>query len=101
MPILRALAPIVANAGTAAASLAGMRTAANLKTDERIRALEEQLVRMAEVSSGLAKQTQAIAQELAAQERAAEVLEQKLAATRILAIAAICIAAVAVIVSRL
>jgi hypothetical protein len=74
LPILRTLAPLIADAGRIAV---GLRTSAASQTDDRVVRLEQQTIRAGEVLKGVAEQLQALAQELRVQAEATEALKRK------------------------
>ena len=100
VPILKALATIIANSAPAVAQFAGMRkSAANLKVDERMRAIEEEVARVGVVVVGLAQQAQAIAEELRAQAVLNESQEKKMNICLGLSIIALCLGCTALIIT--
>ena len=100
LPILKALAPILVNAGAAAASFAGIRGSASaLKSEERMRIIEEELARVGEVSANLAEVTQAIAEELRTQAAVNLALEKKMKRCLLLSAIAVCLGAAGLIVA--
>lgn len=87
LPILRALAPLIAEAG---GMVAGMRsTGRATKVEERVEKLEGEMLRAGEVLSGVAQQLQAIAQELRVQAEATERLQRRAQATLIVSVVAL------------
>ena len=88
LSIIKALAPIAANA---AASFAGMRqSASGLKTEERIRKLEEETLQMGEGLAGLTLQVQALADALRIQAARHDAQDTQLRICLALAILALC-----------
>lgn len=67
LPILKALAPLVANAGALLVNARSTETAG--RTEDRLRNLEEETVRAGEVLTGVTQQLQALAQVNAALEK--------------------------------
>ena len=67
IPILKALAPIIAEGAAAAAGMAGLRKASSgMKEHETLGELEEKVLRIGRVTVGLAQQTKAAIEEQAA-----------------------------------
>jgi hypothetical protein len=79
LPILRAIAPLLAASSGIAGSL-GERAgqARNMASDDRIRKLEEDLLKMSQVVAGSVEQLQAAAQELRVQVDLNESRQKKL-----------------------
>lgn len=69
LPILKALAPLVANAGALLVNARSTESAG--RTEDRLRKLEEENVRAGEVLTGVTQQLQALAQVNAALEKKA------------------------------
>lgn len=75
LPILRTLAPLIADAGRI---VVGLRTSgAASQTEDRFSKLEQQTIRAGEVLKGVAEQLQALALELRVQAQATEALKRK------------------------
>lgn len=90
LPILKALAPLVANAG---ALLVNARsTEAAGRTEDRLRKLEEETVRAGEVLTGVTQQLQALAQVNAA-------LERKVRTALVLAVIGLCLGLAGLVVA--
>ena len=92
--ILRNLSPIV---GEAAGLFLGRKSAENLKNDERIRKLEEELIRLLGVTMKLAEQTQAIAEELRVQNAVNAAQQKNLRMCLVVSIVASCVAVAAIV----
>ena len=90
IPILKALAPLVANASGVVANLSSTKTAAG--SDEKIRRLEEGAIKAGELLSAITEQTEAIARELKAQAEINEALERRARRATVVAWAAVAIA---------
>ena len=87
LPILRTLAPLIADAGRI---VVGLRTSgAASQTEERFSKLEQQTIRAGEVLKGVAEQLQALALELRVQAEATEALKRKVNILLVVAIAAL------------
>jgi hypothetical protein len=93
---LRAIAPVIAEAGRLAA---GLRSGASAKTDDRLLQLEQEAVRAGNVIRGLAEQLQAVAQELQVQAAAAEALQRKATTLLYVSIGALGVGIAALVVS--
>lgn len=91
LPIIKALAPLIVDAGSI---VAGLRGANARKADDRLAKLEQETLRAGEVISGLAQQMQALARALRIQAEQTEQLQRK---TRVLLGVAIGASAVAVV----
>ena len=74
LPILRTLAPLIADAGRIAV---GLRTANAPQYEDRVTKLEQQTIRAGEVLKGVAEQLQALAEELRVQAESTETLRRK------------------------
>ena len=97
IPILKALAPLIAQAGGVAAGLRSSNVAA--KMEDRVDTLERETLRAGEVLTGLAQQLQAIAQELRVQAELVEAMRKKVTALLVVAGAAVCVGTTALIVA--
>ena len=97
IPILKALAPLIAQAGGVAAGLRSSNVAA--KMEDRVDTLERETLRAGEVLTGLAQQLQAIAQELRVQAELVEAMRKKVTALLVVAGAAVCLGTTALIVA--
>jgi type II secretory pathway component PulF len=87
LPILRTLAPLIADAGRIAV---GLRTSdATAKSEDRMLKLEQQTIRGGEVLKGVAEQLQALAEELRVQGEVTEALRQKMKTQMIISISAL------------
>lgn len=75
LPILQALAPLLANAGGIAASLRAPRGSVN--NEDRLQALETEALRAGEVLAGITKQLQAVAEVVRVQAELNEARERK------------------------
>ena len=73
-PILRTLAPLIADAGRIAV---GLRTANTTQNEDRVIKLEHQTIRTGEVLKGVAEQLHALAEELRVQAETTESLKRK------------------------
>ncbi|MEO7414119.1 MAG: hypothetical protein ABIZ81_12265 [Opitutaceae bacterium] len=93
--ILKNLAPIVGEA----ASFLGRKSAENLKNEERLRKLEDELIRSLAVTMKLAEQTQAIAEELRAQDAVNAAQEKKMKLCLVVAIVASGVAVAAIVIA--
>ena len=74
LPILRTLAPLIADASRIAV---GLRTANATQNEDRLTKLEQQTIRAGEVLKGVAEQLQALAEELRVQSESTEALRRK------------------------
>jgi hypothetical protein len=74
LPILRTLAPLIADASRIAV---GLRTANATQNEDRVMKLEQQTIRAGEVLKGVAEQLQALAEELRVQAETTEILRRK------------------------
>ncbi|HWL14044.1 MAG TPA: hypothetical protein VNR00_00485 [Opitutus sp.] len=83
MSILRALAPLAAQAGRLVVDLRASST--NAKLDERFGKLEQETLRAGEVLAGVAQQLQALAEQLRVQAEQAEALRRRANAMMIVA----------------
>jgi hypothetical protein len=92
LPIIKALAPLIVDAGSIVAGLRGAGSAR--KADDRVAKLEQETLRAGEVISGLAQQMQALAQALRMQAEQTERLQRR---TRVLLGVAIGASALAVV----
>jgi hypothetical protein len=73
MPILKALAPLMAEAGGIVAGLRGNKTA---RIEDRVGRLEQETIRAGEVLTGLARQLEAVANQLRVQAEATRRLQR-------------------------
>ena len=88
-PILRTLAPLIADAGRI---VVGLRTSGSAsQTEDRFSKLEQQTIRAGEVLKGVAEQLQAVALELRVQAEATEALKRKAKVLLVVAIVALAI----------
>lgn len=98
IPILKALAPLVAQAGSIAAGLRSSNAAA--KTEERVGRLERETVQATEVLSGLAQQLQVLAEQLRVQAEITERLQRRARVLLATSLAALGISVVAIVLAR-
>ena len=94
--ILRALAPLIADAGRVAV---GMRTNGAARTEERVAQLERETMRTGEILKGLAEQLQVVAEQLRVEADVAEQLRQKAKTMLILSASALAIGVASLIVA--
>lgn len=95
VPILKALAPLAAEAGTAALAFARKRNSAGeMKEHRSLQELEESILRISKVTAALAEQTKALAEQQAAINAS---LEKKVRASLFLAVAALGVAVTALV----
>ena len=87
LPILRTLAPLIADAGRIVVGLRSSGAAS--QTEDRFSKLEQQTIRAGEVLKGVAEQLQALALELRVQAEATEALKRKVNAVLIVSIVAL------------
>ncbi|ACB74598.1 hypothetical protein [Opitutus terrae] len=87
LPILKALAPLLAEAGGMVAGLRSSGRAANIEV--RTDKLEREMLRAGEVLSGLAQQLQAVAQELRVQAELVEAAQKRARVMLILSVVAL------------
>ena len=96
VPILKALAPLAAEAGTAALAFARRRNASSdLKESRSLKELEEGLLRISKVTVTLAEQTKALAEQQAAIDAS---LDRKIKICLFVALAALGFALAALVV---
>lgn len=74
LPIIKALAPLIVDAGSI---VAGIRSGNAKKVDDRVARLEQETLRAGEVISGLAQQMQALAQAVRLQAEQTEQLQRR------------------------
>jgi hypothetical protein len=74
LPILRTLAPLIADAGRIAV---GLRTTNATQNEDRLQKVEQQTIRAGEILKGVAEQLQALAQELRVQAETTDALKTK------------------------
>ena len=74
LPILRTLAPLIADAGRIAV---GLRTTNATQNEDRLLKVEQQTIRAGEILKGVAEQLQALAQELRVQAETTDALKRK------------------------
>ena len=87
LPILRTLAPLIADAGRI---VVGLRTSGSAsQTEDRFSKLEQQTIRAGEVLKGVAEQLQALAVELRVQAEATEALKRKVNTLMVVSIVAL------------
>ena len=86
LPILRTLAPLIADAGRIAV---GLRTANATQNEDRVIKLEQQTIRAGEVLKGVAEQLQALAEVLRVQAESTEVLRRKVEKLFIISVVAL------------
>lgn len=87
LPILRALAPLIAEAG---GLVAGFRSSGkNTKVEDRVSQLEQQTIRAGEVLTGLARQLEAVANQLRVQAEATQALQRQAKISLIMSIVAL------------
>lgn len=100
IPIIKAIAPLIAASTGIVASL-GERQAQEKSgaSAERIKKLEDDLLRMGEVLAGAMEQLQATADALRLQSEINGSLESRLRNARILAMVALCLSVAALVVS--
>ena len=96
IPILKALAPLIAQAGGIAAGLRSSREATRM--EDRVARLEQETLRAGEVLTGVAQQLQAIAQELTRQGELTEALQRRARFTMMGSAVAVALAVVALVV---
>ncbi|HYP16109.1 MAG TPA: hypothetical protein VEQ65_02780 [Opitutus sp.] len=96
IPILRALAPLVLNAGSVVATL---RSSGGVKTEDRVARLEQETLRAGEVLTGLAQQLQAIAEELRVQAEQTEAMRRQARLCLIVAGVALLLSVTALVVA--
>ena len=89
LPILRTLAPLIADAGRI---VVGLRTSnSTQKEEDRLLKLEQQTIRAGEILKGVAEQLQALAQELRVQAETTDALKRKVEKLFIFSISALVI----------
>lgn len=71
IPILKTLAPLVANAGSI---VAGLRAGSSAKIEDRVEKLEHQTLRAGEVLTALAQQLEVVAEQTVVLERRARAM---------------------------
>lgn len=98
IPILRALAPLIANAGGVVASLRSSGAAA--KMEDRVAQLERETLRAGEILTGVAQQLQAIVEALRVQAEQTEALRRRVLWLAILGLAALAVGLGALLVAR-
>ena len=86
LPILKTLAPLIADASRIAV---GLRTANATQTEDRVIKLEQQTIRAGEVLKGVAEQLQALAEELRIQAESTEALKRKVEKLLIISVIAL------------
>jgi hypothetical protein len=86
LPILRTLAPLIADAGRIAV---GLRSSNATQREDRVAKIEQQTIRAGEVLKGVAEQLQALAQELRIQAETTEALKRKVEKLLIVSIVAL------------
>ena len=87
LPILRTLAPLIADAGRI---VVGLRTSnSTQKEEDRLLKLEQQTIRAGEILKGVAEQLQALAQELRVQAETTDALKWKVEKLFIVSISAL------------
>jgi len=86
LPILRTLAPLIADAGRIAV---GLRTANATQNEDRVIKMEQQTIRAGEVLKGVAEQLQALAEELRVQAELTEALKRKVEKLFVIAVIAL------------
>lgn len=96
VPILKALAPLVAEASAAAFAFARKRNSpSEIKAQKSLQELEEGILRVNQVTVALVEQTKALAEQQAAIN---VLLEKKIKACLFVAIAALCLAVTALVI---
>ena len=88
LPILRTLAPLIADAGRIAV---GLRTTNATQNEDRLLKVEQQTIRAGEILKGVAEQLQALAQELRVQAETTDALKRKVDRLFILSVIALVI----------
>ena len=89
LPILRTLAPLIADAGRI---VVGLRTSnSTQKEEDRLLKLEQQTIRAGEILKGVAEQLQALAQELRVQAETTDALKRKVEKLFIVSISALAV----------
>ena len=97
IPILKALAPLIAQAGGIAAGLRSTRDATRM--EDRVGKLEQETLRAGEVLTGVAQQLQALAQELTRQAEVTQALQRRAAMMMVFSGGALAASVVALIVA--
>jgi hypothetical protein len=87
LPILRTLAPLIADAGRIVVGLRSSGAAS--QTEDRFSKVEQQTIRAGEVLKGVAEQLQALALELRVQADASEALKRKVTVLLVVSIVAL------------
>jgi len=99
LPILKAIGPLIAASSGIVTSLGERQgQTRNGPVDERIKKLEEDVLRMGEVVAGSVKQLQAMAEELRVQSEFNATKDSRLRWALICSIAALCMSAAAMVV---
>ena len=88
LPILRTLAPLIADAGRIAV---GLRTTNATQNEDRLLKVEQQTIRAGEILKGVAEQLQALAEELRVQAETTDALKRKVDRLFILSVIALVI----------
>ncbi len=97
IPILKAVAPLIAQAGGIVAGMRSTREATRM--EDRVSKIEQETLRAGEVLSGVAQQLQAVAQELTRQAEAVQALQRRAVMMMVMSGAGLVVAVVAVIVA--
>ena len=96
IPIIKTLAPLIAQAGGIVAGMRSSREATRM--EDRVNRLEQETLRAGEVLTGVAQQLQAIAQELKRQGELTESLQRRARFIMIGSAVAVTLAVVALVV---
>lgn len=100
LPILKAIAPLlVASSGIAGSLNERVGQGTNLATDERVRKLEQDLLKMSQVLAGSVEQLEAAAKELRTQVELNEARESRLRQVTMISAAAAILSVISLIVS--
>jgi hypothetical protein len=98
IPILKAIGPLLA-ASSGIAERAGQNR--NLATEERVKKLEDELLKMSQILASSMEQLQAAAEALRVQSEQNEAREGRLRTAMIIAVLASCLSAAALTISLL
>jgi hypothetical protein len=97
IPILRAVAPLIAQAGSIVAGMRSTREATRM--EDRISKIEQETLRAGEVLTSVAQQLQAVAQELTRQAEAVQALQRRAVMMMVASGAGLVVAVIALLVA--